>query len=274
MRQISLAIVFCLSGVTSLWAAGNEKVARLYDALGMQDVIAIMQQEGLAYGEDLRAEMFPGRGGAAWNTMVARLYDVEAMDELVSSRFAVLMEGTDTAPLIEFFESELGARIIRLEISARRALVDPDVEATAQAALDDMRQAGDPRLDILDDFVDANDLIEANVVGAMNSNYAFYSGLLDGDAFNGDMTEADVLADVWGQEPTIRADTIEWVYGYLTLAYQPLSDADVEAYTALARTTEGQAMNQAIFGAFDAMYVTISRALGQGAAQFISGEDL
>ena len=126
----------------------------------------------------------------------------------------------------------------------------------------------------MEDFVDANELVDSNVVGAMNSNYAFYVGLMDGGAFAQDMTEDSILSDVWSQEPEIRADTIDWVYSYLALAYQPISDDDIAVYTALSKTDEGRALNRAIFGAFDTMYTTISMALGQGAAQFMVGEDL
>lgn len=273
MRQIFVATLFCLIQ-SPLWAATDAQIGRLYDALGMTDVVEIMQQEGVAYGEDLRDELFPGRGGAAWDAVVATLYDREAMEALVRTRFADLLAEADIVPLIDFFEGDLGRRIVRLELGARRAMVDPGVEDAAQDALDEMRQQGDPRLDLLDDFIAANDLIEANVVGAMNSNYAFYTGLLEGNALQGDMSDADVLGDVWSQEPGIRADTIDWVESYLALAYRPLGDGDLKAYTALSKSDAGQTLNAAIFGAFDTMYVTISRGLGQGASQFINGEDL
>jgi hypothetical protein len=102
-------------------------------------------------------------------------------------------------------------------------------------------------------------------MGAMNANYAFYMGLVEGDAFEEDLTEAGDPADVWSQEAEIRADTEEWVYSYLTLAYAPLSDEDIDAYIALSRTAEGRALNRALFGTFDDFSST-SRA-GSGEAR-------
>ncbi|WP_226781106.1 DUF2059 domain-containing protein [Oceaniglobus trochenteri] len=274
MRRLFLASVLTLCSLAPANAAPRAEVEALYDAMLMEKVIGIMQEEGLAYGEDLRDELFPGRGGAAWPALVARLYDADAMDALVLERFDALLDGVDVAPLLAFFESERGARIVRLELEARQAMMDEDVEEAAKDSLHEMRQEGDSRLEVLDAFVEANELVDSNVVGAMNANYAFYIGLMDGGAFADEMTEEQVLTDVWSQEPEIRADTLEWVYSYLALAYQPLSDDDIEVYAALSATDEGRALNQAIFGAFDTMYVTISRALGQGASQFILGEDL
>ena len=108
----------------------------------------------------------------------------------------------------------------------------------------------------------------------MNSNYAFYIGLLDGNAFPRRLSENEVLADVWSQEDEIRDDTTEWVYSYLLMAYQPLSDEDLEVYTAMSRTEEGRALNRALFAAFDDVFVDISRNLGIAAARFISGQDI
>lgn len=252
----------------------REDVRALYEALLLPDVIAIMQTEGIAYGEDLRGELFPGRGGTAWPAIVAQIYDAEAMESLVIERFDTLLGDADLEPLISFFTSERGARIVRLELEARRAMMDESVEDAAKERFGAMRDDGDARLDLLDQFVEANDLVESNIVGAMNANYAFYIGLMDGGAFPQEMTEQQALSDVWAQEPEIRADTIKWVFSYLTLAYQPLGDDDLAVYTALSRTDEGRALNRAVFGAFDRMYTTISTALGQGAAQFILGEDL
>jgi len=278
MSRLLLALVLAISAWTPVLSQAQvqprEGVRALYDALLMPDVIAIMQTEGITYGEDLRTELFPGRGGSAWPAIVARLYDAGAMNEVVLSRFDTLLGDADLEPLIGFFTSQRGAQIVRLELEARQAMMDQGVEDAAKERWGDLRDDADPRLDVLEAFVEANDLVESNIVGAMNANYAFYIGLMDGGAFAEDMTEEQALSDVWGQEPEIRADTIEWVYSYLSLAYQPLGDDDIAVYTALSQTAEGRVLNRAIFGAFDTMYTTISQALGQGAAQFMIGEDL
>ena len=82
----------------------------------------------------------------------------------------------------------------------------------------------DPRLDLLDRFAEANDLIEENVSGALNSNLAFYRGMSEGGAFTGaEMTEEEMLSEVWSQEDDIRAETAGWLYPFLMLAYESVS---------------------------------------------------
>ena len=270
-----LAPVLIVSLITALpLQASEDQIDILYDALKLDEVIEVMRLEGVEYGETLERDLFPGRGGPAWNTSVSAIYVPSNMENRVRDEFSTRMEGVDLDPLIDFFTSVRGVEIIALELEARRAMMDEAVEEMAEAKMAEMQAEDDPRMVQIEDLVVANDLVETNVVGAMNANYAFYTGLADGGAFGDMLDEGQILSDVWSQEPEIRADTSEWVYSYLALAYQPLSDDDLAIYTALSITDEGRALNAALFGAFDAMYVDISRELGTQAAAFMAGEDI
>lgn len=253
-------------------AASDADIDTLVDAMRTNDLIDIMRDEGLEHATELEGDLFPGRGRAAWPRIIKQIYDADQMAATYRADFAAAMGDTDTAALIDFFTSDLGQRIIELEISGRRALMAPDVEEAAKEAYADMRARQDPRLEALERFAEINDLVEMNVMGGMNASYAFYQGLATGQNFN--LTEEQILTDVWEQEDVIRADTEEWVFGYLAMAYEPLSDADIEAYTVLSESSEGRVLNQAIFAGFDRLFNNISRDLGKAAAQFLAGEDI
>lgn len=255
-------------------ALTQEEANALYDALGLPEIVEIMREEGLDYGATIESDLFPERGGDGWRDTVSRIYDEETMNDTMRSRIAADLDEVDVAPLLEFFESERGRRIVGLEISARRALLDPDVEDAAEVAAAELREDDPARFGLLEEFVEVNDLVESNVMGAMNSNYAFYMGLMEGGAFGGGLTESDILSDVWAQEAEIRADTEDWVYSYLALAYDPLPDEDIAAYVDISRTDAGRALNRALFAAFDELFMSISEGLGYGAAGFMVGEDI
>jgi len=254
--------------------APEAQIAPLADALGMDRLLPVMRQEGEVYARDLADDLFPGRTTARWRAEVDAIYDVARMRDTMVAGLRAGLPANTVAPLTDFFTSDLGTRIVGLETSAREALLDPSVETASEEALEAMRAADDPRLALIEDFVEANDLVEMNVVGALNSNFAFYRGLEAGGAFDGTLTEEQMLADVWAQEPEIRADTETWVYSYLALAYGPLADDELERYVALSRSPEGQALNAALFAAFDRLFVRISRELGEAAAQVMSAEDI
>jgi len=257
--------------------AASADPAALLTTLRIPEMIAVMQDEGIAYGDELEEQLFPGAGGARWDEAVARVYDEPALLERFQSAFAARLAADPQAmdQIAGFFGTDRGQQILILEIEARRALLDEAVEEAAAVSVDDMRARDDPRLALLERFATANDLIEQNVSGALNANFAFYQGMSDGGAFDGaKMTEADMLAEVWAQEPDIRAETESWLYPFLALAYKPLSDADVEAYLAFSESEAGRAMNAAMFAAFDEVFRDISRDLGRAAAEMLSGRDI
>ncbi|WP_096784444.1 DUF2059 domain-containing protein [Rhodobacter sp. CZR27] len=256
--------------------APGVQIAALGEAMRIADVIAVMREEGLQYGSSLEAELFPDRGGPRWQAVVGLIYDADTMRKRFDAFFEAEV-GRDPgaiAGMLDFFGSERGQRILQLEIEARRALLDESAEEAAKIKVEDMSARNDPRLDLLQEFAEANDLIELNVAGALNSNLAFYRGMAEGAAFDEALSEEQMLADVWSQEGDVRRETEEWLYPYLALAYGPLSDSDLRDYIAFSRTPEGRRLNGATFAAFDAVFSAISHDLGRAAAKQMQGEDI
>lgn len=261
-------------------AAQEERVTTLMEMMGLDEIIAIMRDEGLAYGAELGSDMLSGGGGSTWDMLVDSIYDVDTMTSLVEQRFLASFGQADAAPLITFFEGKTGGQIVELEIAARRAFMDAAVE---EAARESFRQVEgdlaaqsprsiDPHLSAIETYIEANDLIGFNVMGALNANLLFYRGLIEGGAL--EMSEAEVVSDVWAQEDDTRAETREWIYAFLMLAYEPLEPAQINAYADLSLTPSGRTMNRALFEAFDQMYGELSQALGFAVAGQMLGEEL
>lgn len=248
--------------------------AALFAALGLPDMLDIMRDEGIAYGGEIATDLLGGPASADWTATVADIYDVDRMRAAAAATLATTLDGADVDAMLDFFTSDLGTEIIGLETSARRALLDDAVDLAAKDAAALARAEETARAALVGDYIATNDLIDTNVVGAMNANYAFYMGLQDGGAFGSDLTEDQILSDVYAQEPEIRATTTDWVYGFLMLAYQPLSDAELQAYIAFSDSAAGRALNVAMFDAFDQMFVTVSRELGRAAAVAMAGQDI
>ncbi|MFZ3584601.1 DUF2059 domain-containing protein [Loktanella sp. DJP18] len=251
-----------------------EKTAALFDALGLPDMIAIMREEGLAYGDEIATDLLSTTTNAKWDETVSDIYDLDRMRDGAAAALDAALAGNDVDAMLAFFTSDLGAEIITLETSARRALLDDAVDEAAKQSAGVALEADTPRSQLVTRFVETNDLIDTNVVGAMNANFAFYMGLQDGGAFDAELTEDQVLTDVNDQEPQIRQNTTEWVYGFLMMAYQPLSDDELQAYIDFSATEPGQQLNAAMFDAFDQMFVTISRQLGRASAEYMAGQDI
>lgn len=276
LRSLAAPVAALTFWITAPALAAEGDAAALEAALRLPDVFAVMSEEGHAYGRDLEADMFPGSGGQRWQDAVAAIYAPERMLAEFGAVFARELDrpGTDTGAMLDFFTSDLGQRVTALEVSARRALLDESVEDATRLKLEEMRAADDPRAALVAEFVAVNDLVEANVSGGLNANYAFYQGLADAGALGQEMSDDVVIAEVWGQEEEIRQETELWVNSYLVMAYAPLTDAEIEAYIAFSRTEAGKDLNHALFAGFDALFVDVSRQLGRSAGAMLAGQDL
>lgn len=246
----------------------------MLEAVGTYDILEVMSAEGLAQGTMMEDNMFPGRGGDAWLAVVSRIHATDTMIERFEAAWPVArMSDADVAEVTAFAQSETGVRVFEGELQARRAFLDPAFEEAAGERFRRLAADNDPRIDLLTRFNTVNDLVERNVMGALNGNFAFYRGLADGGAFEVDVQEELMLAEVWGQEAEMRAELIEWLYSYQTAAYSRLSNAEIEAYVALGETDAGQALNAALFEGFNVLFDKMNYELGRAAGIFIRGED-
>lgn len=282
MARWVLAVVLSLLPVVAVPARAetptqvSADVMALSRALMIPETMEILRAEGLANGRELGGEMPPGRRGSLWGQALDRVYDPARMLSLFDQAFAVALaeDGETVAAATAFFGTEPGRRALALELSARRALLDKTVEAAARLAYGRLASEDSARQALIDRFVRANDLVDSNVMGAMNANLAFLRGLAEagGDGFAA--SEADMLAQVWGTEAETRAETVGWLFPFLAMAYQPMSDADLTTYVAFSESPAGRRLNAAMFKAFDAMLNAVSRDLGRAFGRSLQGDDI
>lgn len=276
IRLVILALGLALSAPQVVAEVAAPEVAApvqgLSEALQMTDVVEVLREEGLASGADLTGK--PGDPG--WQLTLSRIYDLATMRGQFDLAFAAALEGDQIVitGATGFFASPLGQQVLSLEIAARRALLDPATEDAAKLAFAALEKDNPKRLALLRRFVQVNDLIEMNVMGSLNSNLAFFRGVATegGEAYG--MSEADMLAEVWAGEAQARQDTEDWIFPFLAMAYQPLSDADLQIYIDFSDSMVGRKVNAAMFAAFDELFAGISNQLGRAVARQMSGQDI
>lgn len=254
--------------------AEGADAAALFEALRLPEMLEIMREEGLEYGAEMGVDLFGGTPPAEWTGAVDTIYDAARMEAQVMAALEAATVEVDLEPIVAFFTTAPGATFVDLEVAARRALLDDDVEQMAKEAAAVAMADGSPLVDQVRRFVRTNDYVESNVVAAMNSTYAFYLGLMDGGGFPAQTTEQDILADVWAQEAMIRANTEEWIYSFLLMAYGPVPSGDLETYIAFSESPEGRAANRIVFSAFDGVFEDMSLSLGRVAARFMATQEL
>lgn len=269
MRRFAI-VLFLLP--CAAFGASPEELDRLHAALATGELMEILSEEGLAQSEELRDEMFPGRGGVGWSATMESVYAPARMESLFRAAFDAELADEDVNSVLEFYHSDVGEKVALVEVEARRAIMSEEVEAAAKSAFEKVAEEKSERLSLLEQFAELNELIDQNVAGTLNANLAFYRGLGSGGTY--EMTESQMLSEVWEQEASIREDTIDWVFGYMTLAYDTLSDDQLRTYVDMAATDEGRDLNRALFAGFNAVFVEISYELGAATARFSVGDEL
>ncbi|WP_025053070.1 DUF2059 domain-containing protein [Sulfitobacter noctilucae] len=269
-RAFLFAPVVFLLATAGAWA--DARMAVLVDVLKLTEAADILSSEGLAQAESLDDEMLDGQGGAGWAQQVESIYAPGLMVERVREELARELSGEALEEVITFYGSEKGSQIIDLENAARRAMQDPDVEEAARARFVEIENSGDLQLSLIMRYVEDGDMIARNVTSAMNSNYQFLRGLVDGGGVK--MSEDEILKDAAGDVAETTEDTTQWLYGYLLLAYHPLDLDDLEAYVAFSDSDAGRALNRALFRGFGQAYEDISYALGRAVALNMTAKEL
>jgi len=271
LRAIITSIAF-----TSLPVMAGAQQADLLKALQIDRVMTVMAAEGMKDGQQLRETLLPTIPATRWKAALSDIYDTEEMGQSFEATFLAELGASSgtTAPMLEFFASDLGTKIVTAELDARQALLDDAAEDRARLTVDEMQAKGDPRLGQLQAFAEANDLIEMNVAGALNASFAFSRGLQSAGGFDAAVTEQDLLSEAWAQESLIRSETEAWLYPYLVTAYAGLTAQELDAYTAFCRSSEGRTLNAALFAGFDDMFRTISYDLGRLTGRQINGRDI
>lgn len=253
-------------------AFADARMSVLVNVLELSEAAVILSEEGKGQAQDINLEMLDGQGGAGWAQQVSQIYSPARMVELVRAELEKELSGNALEQVITFFASSRGREIIALENAARRAIQDSDVEDAARARFAEVEGSDDARLGLIRKYIESGDMISRNVTSALNSNYQFLRGLAEGGAI--EMTQEEMLEDAAGDIESSTRDTTQWLFGFLLLAYHPLSDDDLQAYIAFSETPAGQALNRALFEGFGKSYEDISYALGRAVALNMTAQEL
>ena len=268
----AIAAVTGLCLAIMLPAAAARADSDLVRVMRVSEAVDVLRDEGLMLGAEMDRDMLGGSGGAHWRARISALYDTEAMTGILSRALDDGLDDAETAAVIDWFDTPLGQRILKLENGARRAIAEPDIEEIARQTYRDIKGSGDAKLALVAEFIAVNDLVERNVAGSLSYDLAFTRGMIEGGAFK--MGEQEMLAEIWSREPTVREDTESWLYGFLLMAYRPLSDADLKDYIAFSRGPVGQALNAALFDGFERVYGAIAVGLGVEVARAMASSEL
>lgn len=250
---------------------------RMWQVLGLGRQMQIFQQEATREAARFEADGLIGGSGEAWADTVARINEPARLQALFREGLGQVFARTDLTLLnkgLGFYERGLGRQLVPLEISARLAMLDDDVTANARDAFSRAQTDGDPRVEQIARLIRTADLVAPNVSSGLNASVAFSRGFGEGGGYDMPLSDSQMLAETWAQQDQIEADTLDWLQSFLMLAYSSLSDAQLDEYITYAGSPEGQALSQAMFAAYDRVFLKTSYDMGIAAALRLQGRQL
>ncbi|MBY5932532.1 DUF2059 domain-containing protein [Tateyamaria omphalii] len=256
MRLAAVTLSFGLMAQAAL-----ADVDRLLDAMGVPQLIEAFVAEGRDAGQSIDNAFLNGQGGAVWADTVTRLYDPQRMESELRSVMAEELDAGIAEQALLFFESELGTRIIALEVEARHAFLNDTVEEAAKSA---PTASGE----MVSDYLLTRNLIERNADVAVAAQAAFLDGMADASGLSDDPPDMERL------RARVLVDTESWLRGYNALVQSALSEDDIAIYISFWKTEVGAKVDDALFLAFGQSYTTLSYALGQAAGRLLPQNEL
>lgn len=257
-------------------AAPSMSIAEFGQVMQFDTLFEVLRDEGLAQADELADQMLPRGKGPGWDRAVADVYDLPLVRARFNHALRVELAKNPEAfvQIGDFFGSDLGQRVLTLEIAARRAFLDVAQEEAARVAADTPETARDPKWRLIQRMIDAGDLVEMNVAGGLSGSLAFMQGLQEAGGMGPVLPVDQLSSEVWGQEAQLRADLSAWLKAYFGLAYAPLTEAELEAYVAFLESPAGRHYSAALFLAFDASFRRVSHDLGRAVAKAAQARDI
>lgn len=234
---------------------------QLYSALRLDEIVQIIKSEGTDEANTTAKIYLKSKGQTeTFRKDIEKLYDRTNISTFLLDGVANRLTEDDAQSALVFYSGSLGATIAQLEASARLAISDDAVESVAIEIAKAAGSKDHKRYKTLMKNIEELELVEHNMKGAFASQYGFLTELSQADDI--DLSQDQILSMLSGNEQQLREEISAWLMGYSYMAYQPLSDEELDVYFDFLASTSGKALNKALFDVFNALSVEIASALG------------
>ncbi len=258
-------LIFCLILIPCQLFAAEADDDYLLSLVRIDEMVDVVREEGLSEYQGMPFDFFGGDFGNIWTDGLDRVFNEIELTNSIEQDFLNVIGETPRADIVSFLESDAWQVAVDYELKGRIAMLDPGVSDAAMTAYWNSFEKNTRRIQDITDLIETGDLINSNVVGAMNSMYEFNLGMIS-EGLDLGMSEDDILVQIWSEEDSLRFDISEWIYSFLLLAYDPLETDLLQEQIEFFKTSEGKRFNRALIESFDRAYSRISFELGAAIA--------
>lgn len=202
----------------------------------------------------------PERLVDAWRVAQEGAFDTERLIPELEAVVAGRLKPEEIAVLLDFFKSDLGMRISRMEIAATRPEVQETKDAEGAALYARLATEDPERLALYTRLIDTLQSVDVGEAIALNMTYAIVSAILG--AANQPATDEQIAAVVRQNTATLRADIEKHAASNTAWIYRDVGMEDMRRYAAFLETPEAKRYYATILLAFDRVFTAEARAFG------------
>ena len=256
MRVIWKIVFFWCSFATACFGQADV-YDRLYDALHLEKIVKILHDEGVEDAlESGKNYLGLDYDAASFEKAVNKIYRLEMMDNFMRNGLVEALPKAKAEAALRFFSKGLGAQAALLETSARSAISYEEVKVSAIQLAKELKSANTVRYLMLEKNIKDLELVELNMTGAFSAQYAFLSNL--SALADMPLTKGDIVALLLESEDEMRQEIVDWLMGFMHMAYTPLSDEELKTYLSFLSSSDGKVLNKTLFYIFNDLAVKTS----------------
>ena len=261
-----LIIVFCAN------YAQADVISDLYDALQMDRVNEIIRVEGIQDARGTGEAYLSKNTVARFVDQAQSVYQLETMEKDFKRLLTENLSISDAEAILLFYRSPIGKTASELEVSARVAISDKQIEEMAKIKFNEAVNLKNERLDELGSVIETLELVEQNLIGAYAAQFAFMYELSKLGLVN--LSRQEMIDAITSDEEKLKSEILEWLMAFSHMAYSPMSDEEFGVYNDFSKSALGITLNKALFSVYNEMAKDQSQRLASILGEFMKSEDL
>lgn len=233
------------------------------------DVSLASLPQSLKAGLDaLRAQGLPvdDNFASAWSDAADAIFKPEDIVAQVGRDLSGVFSGAEAREIAEFYDSELGRRVVAFESDGAKFEKQAEITAFAKELTRDAGKYA-ARLALYQQLDDAAGLTKISVAIAMNMGVAIQTGMIASGKLPMALTFEDIKREAEKQRFAISQQVANALYQSMAYIYRDVSEADMLTYINFTKSPAGQKFLGAYFAALDVALTDASRAFGKRLAE-------
>ena len=261
-----IIIIFCAC------FAKADAISDLYDALLMDRVNEIIRVEGIRDAQGTGEAYLSANSVERFVDQAKSVYKLDSMEKEFKRLLTENLSTSDANEILLFYRRPIGKLASELEVSARVAISETEIEEMAKTKLKEAKALKNTRLDEIESVIKTLELVEQNLIGAYAAQFAFMYELSKLGVL--ELSRQEMIDIITNDEEKLKGEILEWLMAFSHMAYAPMSDEQFSVYNDFSKSDLGIALNKALFSVYNEMAKDQSQSLANILGEFMKSEDL